>query len=136
MNDNAKESFKIADELEKYNSDRKRIEKELLNTALNTVDKSSEDPIIVLQGESWHEGIIGIIASRIKDIFNKPTIIISLKGDIGKASARSISGFDIGSVILSALQDNLLLKGGHKMAGGFSIDLKRLKILKSIFTKI
>ncbi len=136
LNDNAKESFKIASELEKYNSDRKRIEKELLNTALNTVDKSSEDPIIVLQGESWHEGIIGIIASRIKDIFNKPTIIISIKGNVGKASARSISGFDIGSVILSALQDNLLLKGGgHKMAGGFSIDLKKIEDFKKYIYK-
>ena len=66
LNDNAMKVLKLLVSLKKYNSDRKRIEKELLNTALNTVDKSSEDPIIVLQGESWHEGIIGIIASRIK----------------------------------------------------------------------
>ena len=82
--------------------------------ALNSI-KSVDDPVIVLQGDNWHEGIIGIIASRLKDKFNKPTIIISTKDKIGKASARSIIGFDIGSVILSALQNKLLIRGGgHK----------------------
>ena len=64
---------------------------------------------------------------RLKDKFNKPVIIISLDDDIGKASARSIPGFDIGSVIISAVHENLLLKGGgHKMAGGFSIKIENI----------
>ena len=80
------------------------------------------DPVIVISGKNWHEGVIGIVASRIKDKFNKPVIIISIDKDIGKASARSIVGFDIGSAIISATQENILIKGGgHKMAGGFSI---------------
>jgi single-stranded-DNA-specific exonuclease len=76
-------------------------------------------------------------AARIKEKYNKPTIIISEKNDIGKASARSIIGFDIGSVILSAVKENILLKGGgHKMAGGFSINMKFLdKFKEYVFKK-
>ena len=77
------------------------------------------------------------MTSRIKDKFNKPTIIISLKGNLGKASARSIAGFDIGSVILVATQENILVKGGgHKMAGGFSIDASKIgEFKKFVFNK-
>ena len=65
---------------------------------------------MILTGKDWHEGVIGIIASRIKDKYNKPTVIISINNDIGKASARSIVGFDIGSVIIAASQKKILLK--------------------------
>ena len=136
LNKDPKESFKIASELEGFNKDRKKIEGELLNTVLNIVDKNINDPVLILSGKNWHEGIIGIIASRLKDKFNKPTIIISLNDKIGKASARSISGFDIGSIILAAVQDNILLKGGgHKMAGGFSIEESKIEIFKNFIIK-
>ena len=132
LNNNPKESFQIAIELEKFNSDRKKLEKDLLNIALNTISKNINDPVLILYGKNWHEGIIGIIASRIKDKFNKPTIIISLDNKIGKASARSIVGFDIGSMILSGVQQKLLIKGGgHKMAGGFSIEENKIEEFKS-----
>ena len=120
LNKNPRESFQLATELEMFNSERKKLEKDLLNAVLNTVSKNINDPVLVLQGNNWHEGIIGIIASRIKEKFNKPTVIISINNDTGKASARSIIGFDIGAVILSALQNNLLIKGGgHKMVEVF-----------------
>ena len=67
---------------------------------------------------------------------NKPIIIISFDGNIGKASARSIVGFDIGSIIIAATQEKILLKGGgHKMAGGFSIKLENLEKLKEFIFK-
>ena len=136
LNSNPKESFQLALELEKFNSERKKLEKDLLNLVLNTISKNINDPVFVLQGNNWHEGVIGIIASRIKDKFNKPTIIISLNDEIGKASARSIPGFDIGTIILSALQNKLLLKGGgHKMAGGFSIKKDKIKAFKDFIIK-
>ena len=136
LNNNPKESFQIANELEKFNSERKKLEKDLLNVALNTVNKNINDPVLVLYGHDWHEGVIGIIASRIKDKFNKPTIIISLNNKIGKASARSIVGFDIGEVILSALQNKILIKGGgHKMAGGFSIEANKIEMFKEFIIK-
>ena len=136
LNSNPRESFQLALELEKFNSERKKLEKDLLNLVLNTISKNINDPVFVLQGNNWHEGVIGIIASRIKDKFNKPTIIISLNDKIGKASARSIPGFDIGTNILSALQNKLLLKGGgHKMAGGFSIEKDKIKAFKDFIIK-
>ena len=136
LNNNPKESFKIATELDNFNSERKRLEKDLLNTVLNTVGKNIKDPVLILHGDSWHEGVIGIIASRIKEKFNKPTIIISLKNSIGKASARSVIGFDIGAAILSALQNDLLIKGGgHKMAGGFSIQENKINQFREFIFK-
>ena len=136
LNNSPKESFQIANELEKFNSERKKLEKDLLNVALNTVNKSINDPVLVLYGDDWHEGVIGIIASRIKDKFNKPTIIISLNNKIGKASARSIVGFDMGEAILSALQNKILIKGGgHKMAGGFSIEVEKIEKFKEFIIK-
>jgi len=136
LNNNPKESFQIASELEKYNSERKKLERNLLNIVLNAINKENNDPVLVLCGNNWHEGIIGIIASRIKERFNKPTIIISLNDKIGKASARSVIGFDIGSVILSAVQNKILIKGGgHKMAGGFSIEENKIEKFKEYIIK-
>ena len=132
-----KNSFKLASELEVYNKERQMLEKDLLQKILNETKDYSKDPVLILSGKNWHEGIIGIVAARLKDKFNKPVILISLEGDTGKASARSIFGFDIGSVIISATQDNILLKGGgHKMAGGFSIKIEKIdQFRKFVFKK-
>ena len=136
LNKDPKETFKIASELEQFNSERKKIENELLNIVLNSISQNINDPVLVLSGKNWHEGIIGIVAARIKEKFNKPTIIISFKDGIGKASARSITSFDIGSVILSAVQNNILIKGGgHKMAGGFSIYENKINEFKNFILK-
>ena len=122
LNLDTKNAYKIANELDEFNNQRKLIEKDLYEKVLKSI-KTTSEPVIILSGDNWHEGIIGIIASRIKDKFNKPTIIISINDKIGKASARSIFGFDIGSVIISAVQSGILLKGGgHKMAGGFTVN--------------
>lgn len=136
LDNNPKKTFQIATELEKFNLERKKLEKNLLNVVLNTVNKNLNDPVLVLYGNDWHEGVIGIIASRIKEKFNKPTIIISINNKIGKASARSILGFDIGANILAAIQNKILIKGGgHKMAGGFSIDEDKIEKFKEFIIK-
>ena len=132
-----KHAFKLASELEQYNKERQMLEKDLLKKILNETKDYLKDPVLVLSGYNWHEGIIGIVAARLKDKFNKPAVIISINEKIGKASARSIIGFDIGSVIIAATQKNLLLKGGgHKMAGGFSINIANIEKFKDfIFRK-
>ncbi len=136
LNSNPKEVFKLATELDQYNKERKMLEKDLIEKILIESKNKLKDPVLILQGEHWHEGIIGIVASRLKDKFNKPAIIISLNGDIGKASARSIVGFDIGSVIIAATQEKILLKGGgHKMAGGFSIDISNIEKFKQFIIR-
>ena len=137
LNSNAKQVFKLATELDHYNKERQMLEKDLIAKILLDSKKKLNDPVLILDGKNWHEGVIGIIASRLKDKFNKPVIIISINNKIGKASARSIIGFDIGSAIIAASQEKILIKGGgHKMAGGFSIDVSNIERFRDfIFRK-
>jgi single-stranded-DNA-specific exonuclease len=137
LNTNPKNAFKLASELDQFNKERQMLEKDLLQKILHESKNFLNDPVLVLSGHNWHEGVIGIVAARIKEKFNKPVIIISIEGKLGKASARSIIGFDIGSVIIAATQNKILLKGGgHKMAGGFSINVSNIDKFKDfIFRK-
>jgi len=137
LNQSPKKAFKLAADLNEYNEERKILENELLNKILNTDYKNNNDPVIILHGENWHEGVIGIIASRVKEKFNKPTIIISFNDGIGKGSGRSIPGFDLGSTIIGAVQSGILYKGGgHKMAAGFTIKMDKLNDFKEfVFRK-
>ena len=136
LNKDPKHSFKLASELDRYNKERQMLEKSLLKKILNEIGNYLNDPVIILSGKNWHEGVIGIVAARLKDRFNKPVILISTDGKVGKASARSIVGFDIGSVIIAATQRKILLKGGgHKMAGGFSIQIENIDIFKNFVYK-
>ena len=145
LSKNSKEIFKIASELESFNKERRIIETEMLDNIESKVKINPSEPVIVLSGHNLHGGVIGIIAARIKDKYNKPTIVISVENGIGRASARSVLGFDIGQIILNAIEKNILKKGGgHKMAGGFTIEENKiyefkeyinnkfLKVLKSI----
>ena len=136
LSKNSKEIFKIASELDSYNIERKKIEKDLLNKIENKIKINIDDPILILSGNKWHGGIIGIIASRLKDKFNKPTIIISFENGIGQASARSVIGFDIGSIIINAVKQNILKKGGgHKMAAGFTIEENKIDEFREFVIK-
>ena len=131
LNEIPKKTFQLAVDLNNYNKERQILEAELLNKILNTNYKNSLDPVIILHGKNWHEGVIGIIAARVKEKFNKPCIIISDDGEIGKGSGRSIHGFDLGSTIIGAVQSGILVKGGgHKMAAGFTINMSKIKEFK------
>ena len=135
-NNNAKEVFKIASELDQFNKERKYLEEEVLEKISIEANKTRSDPVIIVSGKNWHEGVIGIVASRLKDKFNKPVIIITVDNNLGKASARSIVGFDIGSIIIAATQEKILIKGGgHKMAGGFTIDVNNIEKFKEFVLK-
>ena len=136
LNNNAKEVFKIASELDQFNKERQYLEEDVLNKIAIEANKTQSDPVIILSGKNWHEGVIGIVASRLKDKFNKPVIIITVDKNLGKASARSVIGFDIGSIIIAAMQEKILIKGGgHKMAGGFTIDVNNIEKFKDFVLK-
>ena len=125
ISEDPKKAYQIALDLEKSNKERQNIELALTEKINSEVKKFHNNPVLVLEGVGWHEGIIGIVASRIKDKYHKPTILISISGNLGKASARSVYGFDIGTQIIKAVQSGILVKGGgHKMAGGFTIHKK------------
>jgi single-stranded-DNA-specific exonuclease len=141
MNKNPSQSYEMAKMLDELNDKRKLIEEMALKQASNMIEKMSEEKKrshIMVFGD-WHPGVSGLVASRLKDMHNLPTIAISFfQGDnIGKASCRSIHGLDIGSAILDARQKNLVLEGGgHAMAGGFSVDRSRLDALDGFFQSI
>ena len=123
-----KEVFTIASELDNFNNERKFLEKDMFNKIEKKLVLDPNEPVTVLSGQNLHGGIIGIIASRLKDKFNKPTIIISISNGLGKASARSVYGFDIETFIINAVQKNILVSGGgHKMAAGFSIKEEKIE---------
>jgi len=128
--------YQLAIGLDKYNKERQSIEMLLFNQIDEEVKKFHNYPIFVISGKNWHEGVIGIVAAKIKDKYNKPTVLITLEGKKGKGSARSIAGFDIGSQIMKAVQSNILEKGGgHKMAGGFSVHEEKIPIFRDLLIK-
>ena len=121
----------IADELNVLNQDRQQIERAVQNEALTLVNP--EDPIIVVCGDGWHEGVIGIVAGRIKELYNRPTVVMT-KNDAGnvKGSGRSIPGIDLGTAVMNAKAEGLLdAGGGHIMACGLSTTSERVEALKA-----
>ena len=128
-------AVEIAKQLSGYNEERKAIELLVLEQATLQAEKAAKiDPIIFVIGEDWHPGVIGIIASRLKDKFNKPTAVISLVDGVGKASCRSITGIDFGAAVISAKSNGLLVGGGgHAMAAGFTVNSDKITELKEFF---
>ncbi len=133
------EASVIADKLNQLNEKRKDIQNSVLESAIDKLNKldSSNKNVIVLADTEWHEGVIGIVAGRIKDRFHKPSIIISINKDgIGKGSSRSVSGFDIGSAIIAAQQNGILLSGGgHAMAAGLTVEQQKLEELDNFLNE-
>jgi single-stranded-DNA-specific exonuclease len=132
-------AYKLAMRLEQYNEERKSIEALALEEAYNQIEEKRlyENPVLLAVGRDWHVGILGILASRIKERYNKPTAVVSLSEDgLGKGSARSIPGIDMGTAISIAKADGLLLEGGgHAMAGGFTVQEERIEELYTYFIK-
>jgi len=123
LTDDEEYAADIASELSSDNSERQQIERDILS---DIDDMIREDPsivnnrIIVVCGDGWHKGVIGIVASRIKEVYGKPAIVITLDGDICRASGRSVSGFSLIDAVFSC-SDLLIQCGGHPMAVGFGI---------------
>ena len=136
ISNDPQQAYQIAIDLERSNKERQSIEVLLSEQINSEVKKFHNHPVLVLSGNQWHEGIIGIVASRIKDKYNKPTVLISLNNKVGKGSARSVVGFDIGSLIIKAVQSGVLEKGGgHKMAGGFTLKEEKIPIFRNFLIK-
>ena len=123
-------------ELIKLNEKRKKIETIIMNE-INFFDIEQENKdIIVYYNPNINEGLIGIIAARLKDYFNKPSIVITASGDVLKGSARSIYKYNIGRAIKNLLDNNIILSGGgHNMAAGFTIKKNNLNIFEEFISK-
>ncbi|MDN5248337.1 MAG: single-stranded-DNA-specific exonuclease RecJ [Wolbachia endosymbiont of Tyrophagus putrescentiae] len=131
------EAHAIALKLIDLNNARKMLENEALSEAVSQAEKFiALNAKFILVSSSWHQGIIGIIASRLKEQFHLPTVVISLNNGVGKASCRSIPGVDIGAAVLSAKFMNLIVEGGgHNMAAGFSVEEHKINDLCNFFAE-
>ena len=118
----------IAGRLEALNAERREIEAAVLERALSQVEDSDhQGPLILAAGEGWHAGVIGIVASRLKERFNRPAFAVAIDGDTATGSGRSLPGVDLGQAVIAARQAGLVVKGGgHPMAAGFTAESKRL----------
>ena len=117
------EAESIAAKLDALNTDRREVEAQVRDLALEqATERGLDGPLVWAAGEGWHPGVVGIVAARLKEATNRPAIVIGLDGDEGKGSGRSVSGIDLGAVIQRAAAEGLLIKGGgHKMAAGLTV---------------
>ena len=137
LTENEHEANSIARELEELNQRRQEIDRATLEQAREKVMAMDLDEMfsIVLADETWHPGVIGIVASRLVEEFGRPTVLIALSGDQGKGSGRSIPKFDLHNALGQA-RDQLLRYGGHKMAAGVTIARDKVPEFAARFNEI
>ncbi|HTS94084.1 MAG TPA: single-stranded-DNA-specific exonuclease RecJ, partial [Stellaceae bacterium] len=130
--EDASEARALAEALDAWNAERREIEARVLEEAIAAVERVGTSlPIVFVAREGWHPGVIGIVAGRLKDRFNRPACVVALDGDMGKGSGRSVAGFALGAAVIAARQAGLLLNGGgHAMAAGFTVAEQNLGALR------
>ncbi|GAA0298135.1 single-stranded-DNA-specific exonuclease RecJ [Rhodovulum strictum] len=122
------EAAALAEKLDRLNTERREIEAAVREAALAQAEARGLDgPLVWAAGEGWHPGVVGIVASRLKELANRPAVVIGLEGDQGKGSGRSVSGVDLGASVQRLAAEGWLLKGGgHRMAAGLTVARDRL----------
>ncbi len=127
----------FASEIEAYNSERKDLDKQITYEALNQIEENNEQKKFtsVVYSENWHKGVIGIVASRLIEIYYRPTLVFTKSGDKYAASARSVKGFDIYNA-LEACSEHLEQFGGHKYAAGMTLLEENYLAFKNAFEKV
>lgn len=135
--DDEDDALTLAHNLEEANRERQDIERKVLEEAMKQVKSRVDlehDPVIVLEGENWHSGVIGIVASRIVGTYYKPTVLISVDGKEGKGSARSVKNLHILEA-LTECEGMLKSFGGHKQAAGLSLEKKTVEKFRTKFAQ-
>ena len=136
--DNLTEARVLAEKLDSHNRNRQVMEKKILNDILDIIGKNpsfEKMNSFVFASDRWHPGIIGIVASRLVELFNRPTVIISLNNGVGKGSGRSVSGYNIYKG-LQQCSDLLLSFGGHYHAAGISIKEENIDEFRRLFNEL
>jgi len=119
------EASALADMLDQLNTERREVESAVRDLAIEQAEARGYDaPLVWAAGKNWHPGVVGIVASRLKDASNRPSVVIGIDEDgTGKGSGRSVTGIDLGAAIQRLASEGLLIKGGgHKMAAGLSVE--------------
>ncbi len=120
---------RLVTKLDEFNSLRKDIENTVLLEAIEQLEGQPQSyPIAFVYGDNWHQGVIGIVAGKLKERYNVPAFVMSIEPDEVKGSARSISEVDLGALIIAAKEKGLITKGGgHTMAAGFSLEKEKIE---------
>ena len=122
----------LAKQLDVYNEERRAIETEVLEAATRQAEAQAADNphLLFVAGRGWHPGVIGIVAGRLKERYQRPVCVIALEDGLGKASGRSVTGLHLGHAVIAAREAGLILKGGgHAMAAGFEVREENLRAL-------
>lgn len=130
-------ALRMARHINEYNEQRKDIDKQMTeeaNQIVTRLESQQHQQSIVLYDESWKKGVIGIVASRLAEIYFRPTVVLTREGDLATGSARSVTGFDVYSAIKSC-RDLLLNFGGHTYAAGLTIRWEDVKAFRDRFQK-
>jgi single-stranded-DNA-specific exonuclease len=134
--EDADEARGIAATLDSLNAERRRIESEVLASAEAQAEALGPAPLVLVAGEGWHVGVIGIVAARLKERFGRPACVIGIENGVGKGSGRSIRGVDLGAAVIAARQKGLLMNGGgHAMAAGFTVEQARIGPLRDFLSR-
>ena len=130
--DDELEAKKLAEKFNQFNTERKDIENYVLLQAIEQIEKTPEEyPIAFVYGNDWHQGVIGIVAGKLRERYNVPAFVMSVETDEVKGSARSIDGLDLGALIMSAKEKGVITGGGgHLMAAGFSLEQEQIPAFK------
>lgn len=137
LTDDEQRAEELAEQLDRLNSERKAAEEQILASIEESISASPEilyDRVLVIYGEGWHHGVIGIVAARLVERFGKPVFLLSDDGDEARGSARSVEGFSIYEA-LAACGDHLTKFGGHVGAGGFSLLKENIGSFKEAMQK-
>ena len=135
--DDPAEAARLARELDGYNTERREIEARVLEQAIDQVERNDGSPAMIFAAaEGWHAGVIGIVASRLKERYNRPACVVALQDGIGKGSGRSVSRVALGAAVIAARQAGLLVNGGgHAMAAGFTVAASQLGALRDFLER-
>ncbi|MEE8123911.1 MAG: single-stranded-DNA-specific exonuclease RecJ [Alphaproteobacteria bacterium] len=126
------EARAFAARLDAYNAERKKIEAAVFDDALAQAESDEGGALVFACARGWHPGVIGIVASRLTERFNRPACAVALDDDVGRGSGRSVRGVDLGSSVIAARQAGLLINGGgHPMAAGFTVAAEKLGELRA-----
>lgn len=137
LTNNIEEARKITARLNSYNLERQTKERDIFEQAIKELEKEDIEKLntIVLSGDNWHHGVIGIVASKLTEKFYKPTILICFEDNIGKGSGRSLPGFDLHEALVES-SAYLEKYGGHEMAVGLSLKKEKYNDFKLAFEEI
>ncbi|HXT80784.1 MAG TPA: single-stranded-DNA-specific exonuclease RecJ [Acetobacteraceae bacterium] len=138
LSEDPTEALALAERLDCVNRQRQEVEAGMLDAALRGAEAQADAgcAVVLVSGLAWHPGVVGIVAGRIKERFNRPACVAGIADEMAKGSGRSVAGIDLGSAVIAARQMGILATGGgHSMAAGFSLAAARLEHFRAFLNE-